>query len=566
MRKFLLVLVAFFVVGTNYAVVKSGSKLDIKISGITPDKMIDESDGTFKVAMTYDLQMPDKLKEDYLDAMFYYSVTFNGTEVSNGQKNAADINDGFVNFYIDGLETGKEYKIAINKIEVYNYSKIDWDTFEIPLEFYQNGILAEKTFTTNGVVIGVTNLAADNNMDIDGTLKVAMDYDWQISTGLQDYIFGLAPYFYYSITCEGKEVYSGIGNPNDITDGEVNFYINELEVGKEYKLTVDRIEVYNYFDWDDETGYFPIEFQEDGEIASTTFTIPMDIRVTKITPDSRLDVKDGTFKVAMAYDLQMAEELKEDYLDATFYYSVTCDGEEVSNGLKNANDINDGFVNFYVDGLEAGKEYKITVNKIEVYNYSKIDWDTFEIPLEFYEEGEIASTTFLVSEASLGINALELVPSKELEFDETFKVSMTYEYQIAKELRKNISAIQPWFYYTVTCNGEVVDSNVVKAIDLKDNELNIYISGLEAGKEYEFSIKKIEVYNFFEVDYDVMYAPLEFYQEGEIASITFTIADPTAINKVSMDEKQTIYNLNGVRLNKETKGVNIINGKKFFVK
>lgn len=161
----------------------------------------------------------------------------------------------------------------------------------------------------------------------------------------------------------------------------------------------------------------------------------MNIKITSLTPAQNIDY-DGTFKVELAYDIQLPEELKEDYLDAMFYYSVTCDGEEVSSGQNNAADINDGFVNFYVSNLQADKEYTLTVTKIEVF---KVDWETFEF-----------STAF--------------------------------------------------------------------------------------------------------------------YQEGNIASVTFTISNATAINKVNKNKEQVIYNLNGMRLNKATKGINIINGKKFIVR
>ena len=289
----------------------------------------------------------------------------------------------------------------------------------------------------------------------------------------------------------------------------------------------------------------------------------LDIKITSLTPDTKLDPLDKTFWVAMTYDLQMPEELKEDFLDATFYYSVTCDGEEVANGLKNAADINDGAVNFYVDGLTTGKEYKLTVNKIEVYNYSKMDYETFESPLEFYQEGEIASTTFTIYD--LDINITGFTPDTKIDqTDGSFKVAMTYDLQMPEELKEDF--LDATFYYSVTLNGEEVANGQKNAADINDGFVNFYIDGLSAGKEYVLTVNKIEVYNYSKMDYETFESPLEFYQEGEIASISFTIADPTAINKVRMDEKQTIYNLNGVRLNKVTKGVNIINGKKFFVK
>ena len=40
----------------------------------------------------------------------------------------------------------------------------------------------------------------------------------------------------------------------------------------------------------------------------------------------------------------------------------------------------------------------------------------------------------------------------------------------------------------------------------------------------------------------------------------------TGINSLNANENATIFNLNGIKLNKVQKGVNIINGKKVLVK
>lgn len=54
--------------------------------------------------------------------------------------------------------------------------------------------------------------------------------------------------------------------------------------------------------------------------------------------------------------------------------------------------------------------------------------------------------------------------------------------------------------------------------------------------------------------------------EDPFKTVEFDVTvDPTAINSVSSDSKNgTIYNINGVKVASPTKGVNILNGKKFF--
>ena len=51
-------------------------------------------------------------------------------------------------------------------------------------------------------------------------------------------------------------------------------------------------------------------------------------------------------------------------------------------------------------------------------------------------------------------------------------------------------------------------------------------------------------------------------------TINFTVGDPSAINSIGaeLNGDEVIYNLNGVKLNKPVKGINIINGKKVVVK
>mgnify|MGYP003318521000 CR=1 FL=1 len=199
-----------------------------------------------------------------------------------------------------------------------------------------------------------------------------------------------------------------------------------------------------------------------------------------------------------------------------------------------------------------------------------LSWDekTNDCLKVFYQEGKIASTKFTIYD--LGIKITGFLPDVEVAEDGTFKVTTTYSLQLPEELAED--ALDATFYYSLTDNGVEVNSGQMNVVTehLNDGYFNFYLpaSELEAGKEYVLTVNKIEVYNYSGWNDETGWFPVEFYQEGEIASTFVTIPGNggDAINKVRMDEKQTIYNLNGVRLNKVTKGVNIINGKKFFVK
>ena len=73
------------------------------------------------------------------------------------------------------------------------------------------------------------------------------------------------------------------------------------------------------------------------------------------------------------------------------------------------------------------------------------------------------------------------------------------------------------------------------------------------------------------VIFDNKYDELDPFMTGaksnEAITLTFTVATATGINGVQMNgADQKIFNLNGVRMNRVMKGINIINGKKVLVK
>lgn len=72
--------------------------------------------------------------------------------------------------------------------------------------------------------------------------------------------------------------------------------------------------------------------------------------------------------------------------------------------------------------------------------------------------------------------------------------------------------------------------------------------------------------NFAEGDTYVAKWAITYDGKAVILNITVTFVKPTGINSINANENATIFNLNGIKLNKVQKGVNIINGKKVLVK
>ena len=71
----------------------------------------------------------------------------------------------------------------------------------------------------------------------------------------------------------------------------------------------------------------------------------------------------------------------------------------------------------------------------------------------------------------------------------------------------------------------------------------------------------------FDIKYDEFDPIMTGAKSNEAITLTFTVATATGINGVQMNgADQKIFNLNGVRMNRVMKGINIINGKKILVK
>ena len=71
----------------------------------------------------------------------------------------------------------------------------------------------------------------------------------------------------------------------------------------------------------------------------------------------------------------------------------------------------------------------------------------------------------------------------------------------------------------------------------------------------------------FDIKYDEFDPIMTGAKSNEAITLTFTVDTATGINGVQMNgADQKIFNLNGVRMNRVMKGINIINGKKVLVK
>ena len=427
MRKTLLFLVAVLTSMTMAA--QDG--VTITLTDLTADSYLDATDGTFKVTASYDLNVPESLQDDYLDACFYYTVE--GTDNNykgTGQANAQDIYDGKVNFYVSNLEADKNYKLTVDKIEVFDVSQIDWDTFEIPTVFLAEGELKSVEFAVyNAPSVEVLSLTQEKAFDTDATLKVTLNYSASIPGSC---MFPDITFIYTVKDEEGTLVDSGEKNPQNVSDGTLNIYVNNLKSSKKYTMSIDTVKVFDYALFDYDTFECPPILVATPAFSTTIAVWPVDITLSALTPDVYIDATDGTFKVGVSYDVTFAESIKDDYFDACFCYTVEgTDNNYTYSGLANPQDVSAGSLNFYVSNLEAGKSYKLTVNKIEVFDYTQMDWDTFEAPTVFLAEGELLSVDFTVTTAT----GLESLPGDDAAATEASEIYNLSGMKMSKAMR-----------------------------------------------------------------------------------------------------------------------------------
>ena len=81
-----------------------------------------------------------------------------------------------------------------------------------------------------------------------------------------------------------------------------------------------------------------------------------------------------------------------------------------------------------------------------------------------------------------------------------------------------------------------------------------FVESMESYQQYRLTINKLNGGNQLQL--------------GELQLLNIQPVDPTGIDhrQITIDNRQTIYNLSGQRLSKPQRGINIINGKKLLIK
>lgn len=178
-------------------------------------------------------------------------------------------------------------------------------------------------------------------------------------------------------------------------------------------------------------------------------------------------------------------------------------------------------------------------------------------------------TTFIVSPFQISINSITPADGSTVNAISTISLSFTEPGLVREDRVANIKVVNAATNEEV--EGKVINAEYPFTINDKPNYSDIVVTFdkiVEAG-EYIITIPEGLVYNNFadenEEDYGVSFGAT---YNPEI-TITLTVAPTlTSINsaKANTNAKNNIYTISGVKVNKASQGVFIINGKKEIVK
>ena len=337
------------------------------------------------------------------------------------------------------------------------------------------------------------------------------------------------------------------------------------------------------------TGNFTGRLKMTSESETFTYTGSYSFLISSMDPDYYLDIKcaDSSLTDGVDYSLRKVEEDNDLYWyldldqntpdDITFYISLS---EPVVTPTIT--------LNFTGEGVVSGLSISY-----EDFNNSANDFTTgiykspysFDIPADAYAffrlvaEGYIINITpALMPEANsqyffISDNAVEVYPRN---------VNLTFDVNVTKSLGETS--------VTFKFEGAYTEGLVTVADGIKEQYLDV----VDGAVEYSYTDSGYLVFEVKESgneEYLLSFScegieegpsTFEVYNPGGLPkyyvdvftgvagkTITVTVDKFTGVSSISLDKDAVIYNLQGVRINKNdklTKGLYIINGKKVYVK
>ncbi len=239
--------------------------------------------------------------------------------------------------------------------------------------------------------------------------------------------------------------------------------------------------------------------------------------------------EDGDFKVTFNYKGIINDESV--MPSGSFKISVyDADNNPIVEGEPWTFTFSAGSKNVYVSDLEGGKEYTIKVDEVVVKDNSKIDYETVFTGEEILKITEglpsLKFTPIAAEVAPVEVKDMKMTYDKNELIDEEGDYQVTFNYTG----KINDETIKPEDLYSVI-KYQVYDEDYnlaasgTRDFDITAGSRNVYVSGLTAGKTYQFMVTGLVVMNG---ETEVLNLT------SGLPKLTFKVKDPNAPQAITM--------------------------------
>lgn len=398
------------------------------------------------------------------------------------------------------------------------------------------------------------SVAEGEQIDEDGDFKVTFNYKVTVT---DEELFPACSFKVSVYDAENKAIVEGELWTFNYTASSRNFYISNLEGGKEYTVKIDEVVLKDNSKVDMETiteGEILVKITEG--LPTLKFTPvaaevkPVEIKAMSVTYDKNSTIdEEGDYSVTFNYTAKINDaSIKAEDTFAKLMYDVYDENfAVVANGSRDFS-LAESARNVYISNLTAGKSYTMVVTGIVVYGPDNSE-------LLNITEG-LPKLNFKVKDANavqaITMSNMSFVVAEGEQFDEDGDFKFTFNYTATVNDPSAITFAYATIAYVVTDeNGEKVDENL-KDFSYEANAKGLYMSNLKAGKTYTVTATKIEIQDFASME-------MLCEMDKDLPSLTFTVsaeAGSTGINAAKTANSVSKYMENG-------KIIVVKNGKKY---
>lgn len=243
--------------------------------------------------------------------------------------------------------------------------------------------------------------------------------------------------------------------------------------------------------------------------------------------------EDGDFKVVLNYAVSIVDAAisEHSYMVVPYAEYVVTDAENnVVDSYKYSLSLSANNKNMYISGLESGKEYSLSISKFFILDKNSADYETnFGDTLIVMENCAQVKFTPAAGEVKpIEIKSMSVTYDKNELIDEDgdYKVTFNYTGKI-NDTNINPQAVYSFIRYQVYDTDYNYIDGGSRDFDITESSRNVYVSGLQPGKDYIFMVTGLAV----------------ICEETEVINLSsglpklnFKVKDPNAPQAISMND------------------------------